>query len=188
MSAKKTDPKTFDFSDWFGDVDAPEESCDVFTATNLLGEIGALQRQIEENDRASSVDPSEKSLEDESSPEEERLAELLEKFLASKRTVFIRGLDQQERNAIRKAHEASRQPDDDFANRCLAAAIVAMKKPGQDRQPVRMTVGLVKKLHRQLGEGQMTELFRTYQNATSAVPQVDADFLLRRSGQGATEE
>lgn len=190
MTAKKstaTTPDKFDFADWFGNADAPEESCDIFTATHLVGEINALQRQIEEDDRGAEG-VTERTLSAEMSPDEERLAELYTEFLASKRTVFIRGLDQSERRDIRKAHEASGQPDEDFALRCLSKAIVALKRPGQPRTDTRITLGAMHKLHRQIGEGQMALLVETYQNATSAVPQVDADFLRRRSGQGDTEE
>lgn len=182
---KNTTPETFDFADWFGGADAPEESVDIFTATNLVGEIGRLQRQIEENDRVTAAE--ERGLGDEMTDEEQELAVLLEQFLASKRTVFIRGLDQDERTKIRKAHEASRQPDEEFALRCLSAAIVALQKPGGDRTPTRLTLSAVKKLHRQIGEGQMARLFETYQQATAGLPNVDADFLLKRSGQGDTE-
>lgn len=180
--SKKPD---FDFGEWFGNETAPEESHDVFTATGLVGEINALTRQIEEDDRGRDV---EASLGDEASEAEERLAELLKEFLASKLTVYIRGLQPGERIAVRKAHEASGRPDQDFAERCLAASIVGLRKAGQERTPVSLSLSAVQKMHKQLGDGQMAELFKTYQQATGGVPTVDADFLLRRSGPGSTEE
>lgn len=182
---KTPNPNDFDFADWFGDADVPEESCDVFTGTNLVGEINALQRQIEEDDRARDV---EASLGEEMSPAEEKLAGLLEEYLASKRTVFIKGLTQGERTKLRGQHEASKSGDEDFPRRCLSASIVALRRPGGQRTPTKLTLGAVEKLHAQIGDGQMTKLFQTYQQATSGIPAVDADFLLRRSGPANTEE
>lgn len=175
----------FDFSEWFGNTTTPEESHDVFTATGLVGEINALTRQVQEDDRGRDV---EGSLGDDASDTEARLAELLKEFLASKLTVYIRGLQHGELIAIRRAHEASRKPDQDFALRCLAASIVGLRRAGGERTPVKMTLSAVEKMHKQIGEGQMAELFKTYQQATNGVPTVDADFLLRRSGPANTEE
>lgn len=180
-------PQDFDFADWFGNVGAPEESVDVYTRTDLVGEITALQRRISEADEATEA-VGERSLEDEMSPEEEKLAELLEAFQLSRVTFYLRGLSQEERISIRKAHEASGQPDHAFALRCVAKSVVALRRPGTDRTPTTLRLGDIEKLHRQLGEGQMANLFQAYQQATSGVPQVDADFLLRRSGQGDSPE
>lgn len=186
MTKKNPTPADFDFTDWFGDVGHPEESHDVFTRTDLVGEIGALQRQIAEEDR---VNVSlERGLGDEMSPTEARLAELLQMFADSKRTFFLRGLSPEERTAIRKAHDASGRGDEDFPERCLSASIVAVQRPGGERTAIKLTLSAVQKLHRQLGDGQMANLFRTYQQVTSGVPAVDADFLLRRSGQADTAE
>lgn len=178
-------PETFDFTEWFGNEHVPEVSVDVFTATGLVGEITALQRRIAENDTVADVD---RSLGDEMSDEEEQLAALLQEFADSRRTVYLQGLDQDARTAIRKAHEASGKGDQDFALRCVAASVVAMKKPGGKRQDMRLNLSTVQKLHRQLGEGQMSQLFQGYQQATSGIPTVDADFLLRRSGRESTGE
>lgn len=178
-------PETFNFSEWFGGGDVPEVSVDVFTATHLVGEITALQRRITDND---AVAAAERSLADDMDEDEAALAQLLQEFADSRRTFYLRGLDQDARTAIRKAHEASRQPDGDFALRCVAASTAALRKPGGERTPLKLTLSTVKKLHKQLGEGQMAQLFEGYQQATSGIPNVDADFLLRRSGQGNTEE
>lgn len=182
---KKTNAADFDFAEWIGGGSVPEESIDIFTATNLVGEINALTRQIQEDDRGRDVEP---SLGDEASPEEERLAELLTEYLASKRTVYIKGLQPGELIAIRKAHEASGRPDHDFPERCLSASIVAMRRPRGERTPVNLSLSAVQKMHKQIGDGQMAALFQTYQQATKGIPAVDADFLLRRSGSASTEE
>lgn len=174
----------FDFTEWFGDANVPEESVDVFTATHLVGEINALQRRIADNDAVADV---ERSLSDEMSDVEEELAALLQQFADSRRTFYLRGLDQAARRDIRKAHEASGQPDEDFALRCVAASTVALRKPGGERTPLKLTLSTVQKLHKQLGEGQMSQLFEGYMQATSGIPNVDADFLLRRSGRESTE-
>lgn len=178
-------PEKFDFAEWFGNEHVPEVSVDVFTATHLVGEITALQRRIADNDAVAGV---ERSLADEMGEDEAALAALLQEFADSRRTVYLQGLDQDDRTAIRKAHEASGKPDHDFALRCVARSVVAMKKPGEERQRVQLNLSTVQKLHRQLGEGQMAQLFEGYQQATSGIPNVDADFLLRRSGRDSTEE
>ncbi|MET4059945.1 hypothetical protein ABIB35_001490 [Arthrobacter sp. UYP6] len=183
---KKLDPNAFNFADWFGDANRPEESADVFTRNGLVGEINALQRQIEEDDRA--ADP-EGSLGDEAvSANEEKLAELLQEFLDSKVTVYVKALTPGERTSVRKAHEASKQPDEDFVIRILAASITALRKPGKERTPVSMSYGDILKLAEQIGDAQIEVLFNAYRQATSGLPTVDADFLLKRSGPANTPE
>lgn len=182
---KKLDPNTFNFADWFGDAKRPEESADVFTRGALVGEINALQRQIEEDDRAADV---EASLGDETASEqEERLAELLTQFLDSKVTVYVKALTPGERTAVRKAHDASRQPDEDFVIRILAASIIGLRKPGGERTPASLSYGDVLKLAEQIGDAQIEALFNAYRQATSGLPTVDADFLQRRSGRESTQ-
>lgn len=180
-----TSPQEFDFADWFGDIGVPEESVDVFTRADLVGEIQNLQRRIEEHDAAQQV---ERSLSDEMSDEEARLAELLEEFNAGRVTFYLRGLTQDERNEIREAHEEAGERNEAFALRCVAKSIVGVRRFGKDRVKATMSLPHVTKLHHQLGEGQMAKLFQAYQQATNGVPFVDADFLLRRSGQGDIEE
>lgn len=178
-------PQKFEFSEWFGDEDVPEASLDVFLATGMVGEIQALQRRIEEGDRVRDV---EASLADDQSDDEEALAALLQEFADSRVTVYIKGLTHNERRAIRKAHDASHQPDEDFPERCLASSIVALKKANGTREDVSMSLSAVQKLHKKVGDGQFAQLFQTYQQATSGIPHVDADFLLKRSGQANTQE
>lgn len=185
MSTTNT-AEDFDFAEWFGDAGVPEESIDVFTRADLVGEISALQRTIQENDQVDLVE--EKSLGDEMSPEEERLAELLQLFADSKRTFYIRGLSGGQLKTIRKQHETSGRDATDFVERCLSASIVGLRRPGGDRTKVTLNLSNIQKLHTQLGDGQFAEMFKTYQQATSGVPVVDADFLHRRSGQDAGAE
>ena len=182
---KKNTPDTFDFAEWFGDENVPEESRDVFTGAHLVGEINALQRQIEEDDRGA---PLERSIGDEMSEDEERLAGLLQEFADSKRTLYMRGLTPGQLRSIRKAHEASHQDDEDFVHRCIAASVVAIRTPKGKRTPVSLSLSGVQKLERQIGSGQIALLFKTYQQVTAGVPTVDADFLLRRSGPESTQE
>ena len=183
---KKLDPNAFNFADWFGNTNRPEESADVFTRNSLVSEINRLQRQIEEDDRAADA---EASLGDEAvSPNEEELAELLQQFIDSKVTVYVKALTPGERTAIRKAHEASGQPDEDFTIRVLSASITALRKPGGTRTPANFSYGDVIKLVEQIGDAQIEVLFNAYRQATSGLPTVDADFLLKRSGPANTPE
>lgn len=183
---KKLDPNAFNFSDWFGDANRPEESADVFTRNSLVSEINRLQRQIEEDDRA--ADP-EASLGDEAvSANEKELAELLQQFVDSKVTVYVKALTPGERTAIRKAHEASGQPNEDFTTRVLSASITALRKPGGARTPANLSYSDVLKLIEQIGDAQIEALFNAYRQATSGLPTVDADFLLKRSGPANTPE
>ncbi|WP_341394068.1 hypothetical protein [Arthrobacter sp. G119Y2] len=183
---KKLDPNAFNFADWFGDANRPEESADVFTRNSLVGEINRLQRQIEEDDRAADV---EASLGGEAaSANEENLAELLQQFVDSKITVYVKALTPGERTAIRKAHDASGQPDEDFTIRALSASITALRKPGGARTAANLSYGDVIKLVEQIGDAQIEVLFNAYRQATSGLPTVDADFLLKRSGPANTPE
>lgn len=181
--------KNFDFDSWFGGAALPEESADVYTRGDLMGRINYLTRRIEEAQRVAAAGV-EESAAGEESPAEELEAELtgiLEEFAASRVTVYLRALEKPERVTLRKQHESALKSgtvgDEDFAIRTVAASVVGLQAPGQEkRTDVRMSVAQVKDLYSRIGEAQMALLFAAQQTATNAAPVVRADFLQKSSG------
>lgn len=187
--------KNFDFKSWFGGASLPEESADVYTKGNLVGRINYLTRRLEEAQRVAAAGVEESSVGEENSTEEleSELVALLEEFNASRVTVYLRALEKPERVKLRKAHDAAQkggtEGDEGFVIRSVAASVVGLQAPGQEkRTDVRMSVGQVKELYSKIGEAQMAHLFQAQQTATNAIPHVSADFLQKSSGPDAGPE
>ena len=113
---------------------------------------------------------------------------LLETFSQSALTVYVRALTADELKAQRAETEARTKdmpPNDanaEFGFDLLAAAVVAVKPAGGERTPVTFTSDKVKALRNAVGDTQVSQIITARQIAQNAVPSVDADFLLKRSG------
>lgn len=181
-------PETFDIEAWLTDAHLPEESADVYKRADVISELSELRRRIELEDAAD--DPQERTIGQKSPTAdlEARYAELLQTFAASKLTVYVRALTGEELRTARAEHEKRtegmepKEANIEFGYDLLAAAIVGMKPAGGERKPVSMTSQAVKKLAAGIGEVQVSAILQARQQAQSGVPQVDADFLLQRSG------
>jgi hypothetical protein len=96
--------------------------------------------------------------------------------------------------ALRTAHDkrtADLEPkaaNEEFGYDLLAAAITHVKPAGGERTPATFTAAKVKAMSDAVGTAQMTLILQARQTAQNALPAVDADFLLKRSGEDAGAE
>lgn len=187
------DPATFDFDEWFADAHLPTRSADIFTRSDVLGRLDELGREIE---LADATDDGERSI-SQKSPSAQLRAEyerLAETFENSKITVYVQALTGVRRQNILDEHNKTEESDAEFMLKILSAAIVGLKKPGQDLpegadyKPVSMSVEDVRKLYGRIGDAQVTLLRNAYQSASNAAPEVSADFLPGASSKADTNE
>lgn len=189
----------FDLEAWLLDADLPQESVDVYKAGSLPGEAKALQRQIELEGERIEADP-ERTAADTSRYQEleRRYLDVLERWSASRITVYVSALSREKLQRMRDAHTTDTDgmepaaANELFGYQILAAAIVGIAAPGEtytheDGSPapygaVEFKPNQVRGLEKAIGSQQMQLLMAARQTAQNAVPEVDADFLHRSSG------
>lgn len=185
---------TFDLEAWAKDANLPEESADVFKRADVIGELSALKRQIENHQEAFSG--AEKTAGDVSTLKalQDRYKELYDTFTGSLLTIYVRAITSDEREALRVQHEErTKNWDPQRRNReygfdLLAAAITAVRPLDGERVDVRWDVHQVKQLEKAIGGSQMSLLLAAREVAQNQAPVVDADFLLSASGSETGEE
>lgn len=179
-------PGEFNFEGWLQNAQLPERSALVYQRADVLSELADLKRRIELEDRVASDERS--AAEADLSPLEKEYESLLQTFSKSALTVYVRALTEEELQAQRKKTEERTKDMDhlkaneQFGYDLLCLAIVAVKPAGGKRTPVTLTRDQVEDLRKAIGDTQVTEILRARMTAQSAVPDVDADFLQRRSG------
>lgn len=182
-----SDPADFNVEAWLQDAALPEESCTVYKRPDVIAELSDLKRRIELEDRAAAAD--DRTAGDAAlTPLEQEYVALLETFSQSALTIYVRALTEDELRALRtevtertKALPSDRQ-NEEFGLALLAGAIVAVKPAGGDRAAVKFTPARVKALTDALGQAQVSQVLQARLQAQNALPTVDADFLLKRSG------
>lgn len=188
----------FDVEDWLQDANLPHTSVDVYKAGMLPAEAATLKRQIEaerglENLERTAADN------DRFAELERRYIQVLQAWAASKITVYVSALPPEKMRALREAHDLAHEGKDPavaneiFGYEILANAVIGVAETGVDYTdedgapalygPVAWEMRHIRSLARKLGGAQMSQLIRARQDAQSALPQVDADFLQRRSGE-----
>lgn len=181
-----TTPETFDFADWFGDANLPENSADVYTNAALVGEIEDLRRQLDLEDR---VDESERTIGSKrTSSLGDRYIALAKQFTDSRVTVYVRALTSTERKEIRAAHEEAKEANEEFVFRSVAASVVGLKRAEGERQAAQLSVEQVRDLYARIGDVQIAAIHNAQLEATNGMPSVDADFLRKLSGPSAGPE
>lgn len=186
------DPATFDVEGWLTDAHMPEESTTVYKRPDVIAELSDLKRRIELESRVASDERAagEAAL----SPLEQEYAALLETFSRSALTVYVRALTDEKMRELRASTEertkelSTDEQNAEFGYELLAASIVAVKPAGGPRTPASFTPAKVKALRNSIGDVQVQNILRARQTAQNAMPAVDADFLLRRSGSEAGAE
>lgn len=190
----------FSFDDWFGDVRLPERSADVFTRADLVGTLEALQRRIEEEGAADTA-LAEASLGDDDASEVAALVEeyttVLEQFLASKVTLFMRAVPSEEQRAIRDSYGPQLPKSASDKSKLermrlvgagtLAASAVGISRADGPRQPASFTDEQIIQLEDKLGAAQMGKVNAAFTQACNELPTVSADFLPKSSGQASTQ-
>lgn len=187
------DPAEFDVEAWLQDAHLPEESVTVYKRPDVIAELSDLKRRIAQEDKVRNAE--ERSASEEAlTPLELEYEGLLKTFSNSGLTVYVRALSDEEVREQRVATEAATKdlpvPDQNlaFGYDLLARSICAMKSAGGERRPVTFTPEKVRTLRKAIGDTQVEMIVKARQMAQNAMPSVDADFLLRRSGVEAGAE
>lgn len=190
---ENTAPATeeFSFDDWFGDARLPERSTDVIVRADLVARLEALQRRIEEAPAYDETSLGEESLED-------QYAALLEEFLASRVTLYMRAVPHEEQRQLRDSlgpqlpTNASDKKKQErlrlLGATTLAASLVGIARGDGPRQVANFTAADIIQLEEKLGQAQMSKVNAAFAAACNELPQVSADFLPRSSGKGNTQE
>ena len=189
--------QAFNIDDWLLDANLPTQSADVFKAGQLPAEAGALQRAIE-LERATLDQESSAAEKSKLAKLETRYAALLQEWVASKITVYVTAISKDALQALRDKHDADTEGmDPKVANELfglvlLAAAIIGVAEPGVEYfnedgspalyGPVTLRPNQVRALRNKIGHTQMELILAARHTAQNGVPDVDADFLLERSG------
>lgn len=180
-------PAAFDVEAWLTDAALPEESATVYKRPDVVAELSDLKRRIDIETRASDAEQS--AAAKRPATLEREYEELLRTFSSSALTVYVRALTDDELTAVRADFEAG--PGKDLTGGAhslelgywgLAKAITAVKPAGGERTPVAMTPEKVKAMRDAIGSVQMTLIVAARHAAQNGLPQVDADFLHKRSG------
>lgn len=193
---QKTDPAAFDLDAWLHDAKLAEDSADIFQRPDVFGELTDLQRQIEDLKAASKRASDEPRQSDRRALAElnSRYEQLLEEFAASRLTVFVRAIPDEEIRELRVAHDARWQKridkdpknrldaNNEFNRRLVAAAICALQPAGGERVDASFDFEMVKKLEDAVGGAQVKQIIEARQRAQLQAPEVTADFLRGASG------
>lgn len=191
----------FDFDEWFGETRLPERSVDVFTRADLVGQLEYLQRRIEEESKADAA-VADASLGDDNATVTAELVEeytrVLEQFLASKVTLFMRAVPHEEQRQIRDSYGpqlAKNASDKKKMERMrligagtLAVSVAGISRADGPRQPAAFTDEQIIKLEDKLGAPQMGKVNAAFTAACNEQPIVSADFLPKSSGPASTRE
>lgn len=187
------DPASFDVEAWLQDAALPEESCTVYKRPDVIAELSDLKRRIELEARIAAAD--ERSAGDAAlTPLELEYQALLETFSKSSLTVYVRALTEDELRTLRSLTEErtkdlpAADQNEEFGYTLLAASIVAVKPAGGQRTAAQFTPARVKALVDAIGQTQVGLVLQARLQAQNALPVVDADFLLNRSGAEAGAE
>lgn len=191
----------FNFDDWFGDTRLPERSVDVFTRADLVSQLEALQRRIEEEGRADAAVAEASLGDDNDSPLADLVAEyatVLEQFLASKVTLYMRAVPHEEQRTIRDSYGPQLPKSASDKSRLerlrlvgagtLAASVAGISRGDGPRQPANFTDAQIIQLEDKLGAAQMGRVNATFTQACNELPTVSADFLPKSSGPASTQE
>jgi hypothetical protein len=164
-------PEDFDIDAWLSDAKRPERSVTVYKRADLMADLDALERRIEE---AKSVPEEDQSLTDSADLLEQEYVKLAQQFHDSGITIRVKGLTQDEIDAIGKKAKADNRSDAEIGRLQIEAALVSPK----------MTFEQLGKLSAAIGDAQMSKIVAAYQLATLQQPEVTVPFSRRSSGQG----
>lgn len=168
-------PEDFNLDDWLLDAKRPERSVKVYKRADLLAELDELERQIEQEERAGNVDD---SLSSGKTKLIRRYQELAQQFSASALTITVRGLLTEEMSEIATQGQKNKWPLHVTGINMIAKAIVS---PAIDLQGVY-------KLEKVIGSAQIGRVAAIVNEVSNTMPQVNAGFLQRFSGQETGQE
>lgn len=169
------DPEDFNLDDWLMDAQLPKRSVKVYKRADLLAELDELERQIRIED---TVGASDESLSSGSSKLVRRYQEIAEEFAASALTITVRGLLMEEITEITQKAQKNKWPLHVSGIHYIAKAIVS---------PAISLEGIYK-LEKVIGSAQIGRVAAIVNEVSNTMPQVNAGFLQRFSGQETGQE
>ena len=182
-----TNPETFDIESWLKDAALPEESAVVYKRPDVLAELTDLKHRIELERK---IDAEERTSADASKAKklEAEYEKLLQVFSDSAITVYVQAQSEDRLQELREQNAKTFKDLDEDAARVasgyvfIAASIVAVKPANGERIPATFTPEALKALEKAIGVPQVQLITVARQKAQNLVPEVDADFLHKRSG------
>lgn len=168
-------PVDFDLDAWLTDAKRPERSVTVYKRADLIADLDELERQIDNAHRAGAE---EESLSSSGAKIEAEYLAKLQEFHDSALTIRVRGLTQEEMNAIHSEGKKAKENQTQIGRRLIEAALVSP----------RINAAGLERLANAIGDAQMTQIVNAYQLATMKAPVVTVPFSLRSSGQDDTQE
>ncbi|ASN38850.1 hypothetical protein CGQ24_07385 [Arthrobacter sp. 7749] len=182
-------PEEFDVDAWILGANLPEESAEIYMRADVVGNIQALQRKITAANAVDAVDPERPAASKSKTAKLVKEYEnLLNVFSDSRATVFVRAIDPDKMAALRHATEVRyegkppQEANAAFGYELLAESIVAIEDKSGVRKTARMNPTQLKKLESGIGPAQLKSIMEARARAQMAMPDVDADFLLKLSG------
>lgn len=195
----------FSMEDWLLDANLPTVSVDLYKNGSIPGEAKALQRQIEIE---RGMDVEEKTAVDKSRLKklEKQYTEVLKRWADSRITVYVSALSATTFRELRAENETEHEGKDTavvnelYGYSILSRAIVGIAEAGATYThedgtpapygPVSLPMNQIRGMERKLGPVQMGRLLQARQEAQTLLPEVDADFLRRSSGdtEGNTQD
>jgi hypothetical protein len=169
--APQVAPEDFDFDAWLSDAKRPERSVTVYKRADLLGDLDALERKLEE---VRNIPEEDQALGESPDGVEAQYLALLQQFHDSGLTIRVHGLNQDEMDAIGKAGKEAKETDDEVGRRLIEKALVSPK----------LSYEQLGNLSKSIGDAQMQKIATAYRLATLQAPEATAPFSRRPSGQG----
>jgi hypothetical protein len=169
------DPETFNLDEWLVDAGLPKRSVDVYKRADLLAEMDELERQIQREEGAANIDD---TLASGTGKLVRRYQELAQTFSRSALTITVRGLLTEEMSAIAEKAQKNKWPLHVTGIHMISKAIVS---------PEISLEGLYK-LEKVIGSAQIGRIAAVVNEVSNTMPQVNASFLHRFSGQETGQE
>ena len=168
-------PEDFNLDEWMLDAELPKRSVKVYKRADLLAELDELERQIDQAERAADGDD---SLSAGHSRLVRRYQELAQQFADSALTITVRGLLTEEMSDIAAKAQKNKWPLHVTGINMIAKAIVSPA----------INLEQVYKLEKVIGSAQIGRVAAVVNEVSNTMPQVNAGFLRRFSGQETGQE
>lgn len=170
--APQVAPEEFDFDAWLSDAKRPERTVTVYKRADLLGDLDALERKLEE---VRSIPEEDQALGDSPDSVEAQYLALLQQFHDSALTIRVQGLTRDEMDTISSAGKEAKETQEQIGRHMLEKSLVSP----------RLNFDQLGKLSKAIGDAQMNKIVNAYQLATLQAPEATAPFSRRSSGRGS---
>lgn len=165
-------PQDFDIDAWLNDAERPARSVTVYQKAGLIAELDALEEKIENAEADEAADLNyERGLGEmtESQKLRAEYAKVAKRYHESALVITLEGRSDTERMEIARANPGV--PPTQLGYIAISDAILSPK----------MTPAQLEKLEAKLGELQFQQVIERFQQASTEIPVVSADFLPKPS-------